>query len=167
MTANAAWQSRIVGRGDVPPGEIIPHRYNWRRHPDRQREALEGVLDNIGWIQDVIVNRRTGHLIDGHLRVELALRRKEPSVPVVYVDLSEREEAIALASLDPISAMAETDKSNLDSLLRTVDSDDERIQTLLSGLADKEGLYQEERAEAACGEIDVALPDELTSYTDD
>lgn len=136
------WQTRIVGRGDVPTAEIVPNRHNWRRHPDRQRDALEGVLDSIGWIQDVIVNKRTGNLIDGHLRVEMALRRGEKTVPVVYVDLSEDEEAVALASLDPISAMAETDRTKLEELMRDVNSGDARVQQMMSDLAEKEELVR-------------------------
>jgi hypothetical protein len=35
-----------------------------------------------------MVNRRTGFVVDGHARVEEALSRHEPTVPVLYVDLS-------------------------------------------------------------------------------
>ena len=63
------------------------------------------------------VNRRTGHVVDGHLRIELALTRKEPSVPVTYVDLSEDEERLVLASLDSLAAMAEAEVSKLAELL--------------------------------------------------
>ena len=45
----------------------------------------------------LIVNRRTGYVIDGHARIALAIT-KGAQVPVVYVDLDEAEEA-AIASL--------------------------------------------------------------------
>src|SRR5438477_8621373 len=100
------WNNRIVGTGSVHPDDITLNPQNWRIHPQVQALALSGVLDEIGWVQQVIVNRRTGHLLDGHLRVELARRRGERAVPVVYVDLSEHEEALVLATFDPISTLA-------------------------------------------------------------
>ena len=75
------------------------------------------MLGDVGWVQNVVVNRTTGHVLDGHLRVELCLSRGEPMVPVVYVELDEAEEALVLASLDPLAAMAATDKAKLAALL--------------------------------------------------
>ena len=68
-------------------------------------------------MQSVIVNRTTGYLVDGHLRVELAKAAGQSSIPVVYVELSEEEEQVILASLDPIGAMATADRDKLAELL--------------------------------------------------
>jgi len=35
-------------------------------------EPLAYVANEVGWVSHVIVNRRSGHLVDGHLRVSLA-----------------------------------------------------------------------------------------------
>ena len=118
-----AWRNRIVGYGEEPPESFLANPSNWRIHPRSQRDALAGVLAEVGWVQDVVVNRQTGHLIDGHLRVDMAMERNEPSVPVVYVDLSPSEEALILATLDPLSALAVADKGKLDELLREVKSE--------------------------------------------
>jgi DNA modification methylase len=107
----------------VPPTELTANPRNWRKHPKAQQDALADVLDRVGWVQDVIVNQRTGLLVDGHARLELALRRGEASVPVVYVDLAPDEETLVLATLDPLSAMAEADQEALDSLLAEVVAD--------------------------------------------
>lgn len=96
IAAKPAWRNRIVGSGEVAPGGLIPNEKNWRLHPRRQVAALEGALDEVGWVQQVIVNRRTGRLVDGHARVKSAVARREASVPVLYVDLTEAEEAFAL-----------------------------------------------------------------------
>jgi ParB-like chromosome segregation protein Spo0J len=98
------------------------------------------VLDDLGWIQQVVVNQQSGHLIDGHLRVSLALRNNEPTVPVLYVDLDEREEALALATLDPIAAMAVAAKDSLDALLREVDTGSAAVQAMLGKLAADTGV---------------------------
>lgn len=103
------WQNRIVGSGEEDPEQLLANPGNWRIHPKRQQDALSGVLDEVGWVDQIIVNQRTGHVVDGHLRVSLALRRNEPTVPVLYVDLSEAEEKLVLATLDPIAAMATAD----------------------------------------------------------
>src|SRR5438128_1559091 len=105
----SAWRNRIVGTGEQAPDQLVANPRNWRTHPGPQRDALRGSLAEVGWVQQVLVNQRTGHVVDGHARVEEALSRKEPSVPVLYVDLDEAEEALVLATLDPIGAMAGRD----------------------------------------------------------
>ena len=89
---------------------MLANPRNWRIHPKAQQDVLKGVLAQIGWVQDVIVNQRTGFVVDGHARVALAISAGE-RVPVVYVDLSDEEEAAILATLDPISAMAGKDEA--------------------------------------------------------
>ncbi len=131
----APWRDRIVGQGHESPGDLIPNERNWRTHPKAQRQALAGVLDQVGIVSAVMVNRRTGRLVDGHLRVELAIARGEPTVPVSYVDLSPEEEAIVLASLDPLAAMAGADDEKLRALLADVSVDSEALAAMLSGIA--------------------------------
>jgi hypothetical protein len=134
------WINRIVSNGEADPNQLLANPYNWRIHTAAQQETLEEVLDQVGWVQQVIVNQRTGHLVDGHLRVTLALRREEKSVPVIYVDLSEEEEKIIIATLDPITGMAGTDAAKLGELLNTVDVEGDAITKLLLDMADKAGI---------------------------
>ncbi len=136
----APYANRIVGQGEEKPDQLLANPKNWRAHPKGQQEALEGALSEVGWVQQVVVNQRSGHLIDGHLRVSLALRRNEPTVPVLYVDLSPEEEALVLATLDPLSAMAFADKDKLDDLLRDVATGDEGLMQMLADLAAQEGI---------------------------
>jgi len=113
---------------------------NWRIHPLSQQDALKGVLEEVGWVQQVIVNRRTGNLIDGHLRCQLAAREGAQTIPVVYVDVSEDEEALVLATLDPIAAMAATDKQKLDELFAGIESENENVRKMMDDIAAKEKL---------------------------
>lgn len=110
--------------GDADPGDLIPNPLNWRKHPEEQAQRLEQVLEQVGWVSEVIVNRTTGHLVDGHLRVGLALARNEASVPVTYVELSAAEEALTLASLDPLSALAIRDDAAVYGLLADIEAAD-------------------------------------------
>jgi hypothetical protein len=99
------------------------------------------VLKEVGLVQNVVANRTTGHLVDGHLRVMLAMREKQPTVPVTWVELSEEEEHLILASLDPLAAMATADAGALDALLSSVQSGEEGVQAMLADLAAHSGLY--------------------------
>ena len=93
------------------------------------------MLDTVGYVAQVIVNQRTGHLVDGHLRVEEALSHGQPAIPVLYVDLSEDEERLVLASLDPLAAMATTDEAKLRELLAEVSVESEALAAMLAALA--------------------------------
>jgi len=129
------WRNRILGSGEEAPDQLAANPRNWRTHPAAQRKALRGALDTVGWVQQVIVNRRTGNVVDGHARIEEALSRNEPAVPVLYVDLSDEEEALVLATLDPIAAMAQADDEKLRALLAEVAVDDDGLAALLADLA--------------------------------
>ncbi len=140
MPTPSPWKNRIVGHGEEAPDQLLASPWNWRIHAKAQQDALSGVLDEIGWIQSVIVSKRTGHVVDGHLRVALAISKNEPSVPVVYVDLDEHEEKLALLTLDPLSAMAATDAEQLDALLQEVSTGDAAVQAMLADLAESAGV---------------------------
>lgn len=143
MAKPQAWQNRIVGEGVESPTQLLANPSNWRIHPKHQQDALTAVLDKVGWVQRVIVNKRTAHIVDGHLRVSLAISRNEPSVPVVYVDLSEDEERAVLATIDPLSAMAATDGAKLAELLESVQVDDAALGTLLGRIGATNGVINE------------------------
>lgn len=147
--APSAFRSRIVGQGEEAPDQLLANPLNWRVHPKEQVDALEGLLQQVGWVQRVIVNKRTGHVVDGHARVALALRRSEPSLPVLYVDLSADEERLVLAAIDPIGGMAGRDDDMLAQVLDGLTAEDEGLQALLDSLKPEavdgtDGLTDEE-----------------------
>jgi len=137
-----AWKNRIVGYGEESPDQLLANPANFRTHPRNQQDTLSGILSEVGVVQNVIVNKRTGYVVDGHLRISLAMREHQPTVPVTYVDLSEAEESLILATLDPISAMATADRDKLDELLRDVSTSDAAVMQMLSDLAEQEGVTE-------------------------
>jgi len=141
-----AIENRIIGESDVAPEDLTGNPHNWRTHSQAQRDVIAGGLEEVGWVQRVIVNQRTGHLVDGHARVAVAEQRGEPTIPVLYIDVSEEEEHLLLASLDPIAAMAGEDHEALARLLAGVSSEDSALAALLDGLGDE--------AAAAMREVD-------------
>ena len=129
------WRRRIVGHDEVAPETLVPNPRNWRVHGELQRAALDGALADIGVVRSVTVNRQTGHLVDGHLRVRLAIAHGEPTIPVEYVELTEAEEREALLTLDPIAALAEADRGQLRTLLDLTAGQASGVQALLESLA--------------------------------
>jgi hypothetical protein len=155
----AGWRNRIVGSGEEAPDQLLANPGNWRLHPRNQQAALAGALDTVGWVQQVMVNRRTGFVVDGHARVALAITRNEPSVPVLYVDLSSEEEALVLATMDPIGAMATTDEAKLNELLADVTVDDAGLARLLGNLGARKPGFMDPDAIPEVGEINVSPGD--------
>jgi hypothetical protein len=159
----ALWANRIVGHGVKEASQFQANDKNWRLHPQAQRDALHGALNEVGWVAPVVENVRTGLLVDGHERVRQALQNGDAPVPYVTVDLSEAEEAYVLATLDPIGAMAAADREQLDALLREVQSGEAGVQAMLAELAEKAGAYAaDEEADAlrdtARGSAQVPAP---------
>ena len=139
-TQSTTWKNRIVGYGEEPPDQLLANPANWRIHPGPQQAALSGTLSEVGIVQNVIVNKRTGYVVDGHLRISLAMREHQPTIPVTYIDLSLEEEALILATIDPIAAMANADADQLKALLDEVNTSDAAVMAMLAELAEREGI---------------------------
>ncbi len=145
------WVNKIVGYGEEAPDQLLSNEANWRVHPKAQQDALSGVLHEVGIVQNVIINRRSGPewpdgkrgistVVDGHARIGIAISEEQPSIPITYVELTPVEEAEVLATFDPIGTMAIADKEQLSKLLHDVQSDDVAIQQMLATLAEKSGI---------------------------
>ncbi|HEX3658639.1 MAG TPA: hypothetical protein VHV55_22800 [Pirellulales bacterium] len=120
----------------VKAGLLRPSSKNWRAHPSRQRDAMLGVLAEIGYADALLVrplDDGTLELIDGHLRAELT---PEMEVPVLVLDVSAAEADKLLALHDPLAAMAETNFAALSDLVAQVDTENAAVQRLLDKLAE-------------------------------
>lgn len=132
--------SRIIGHGMAAPEELLANPRNFRVHPATQRQALTAALEDIGWISPVIVNQTTGTVVDGHLRVAVALERGEAEIPVDYVALSEEEEGQALATLDPITAMAKPNAHLFGRLIEGAATGEPDLMAYLADFAERIGV---------------------------
>ena len=113
------------------PGQLTPHPANWRTHPPQQIDSYRGIKEKVGWAGALLYNEATGRLIDGHLRRDEAVTDGE-RVPVLVGSWTEEQEALVLASLDPIAAMAEADESVLGTLLQQVEAESGRALAALA-----------------------------------
>lgn len=130
------YKNRIIGEGMEAPENLLANPSNWRTHPQHQKDALRGVLSEVGFVQRVIVNQRSGFVVDGHARVAVAMQENQAEIPVLYVDLTDEEEALILATLDPLGALAGKDDEQLAELLDRVSAEDPAVQALLDDLLD-------------------------------
>lgn len=126
-------RDRIKGFKRIKASELLPNPENWRTHPQAQRDAMAGILSEVGYVDAIMVRKTEAgyQIIDGHLRAETSA---DAEVPCLIVDLDDEEAAKVLATFDPLAAMAETDAAALDALLLEIETDDEALKQLLAGL---------------------------------
>lgn len=108
--------------GEVDPNLLPPNPKNWRIHSQRQRSTYKAFKEKYGWLGMCIFNLASGKLLDGHLRVEEALKADEVKVPVILVDQEEDGENEILATLDNIGLLAMRNEEALKSLAKSVDN---------------------------------------------
>jgi hypothetical protein len=133
-------RNRIKELRIVKAGELSANPKNWRIHPSSQREALKGILTEIGYASALLARETedgTLELIDGHLRAETT---PDQDVPVLILDVSAEEANKLLTVLDPLSAMAEANKEALGQLLLESQTESEGLQAMLDEMAKQAGI---------------------------
>ncbi len=129
------WQNRIVEQGEKPAKDFKFNPKNWRLHPQTQRDALNGILESVGWVQSVIV-LPDGTLIDGHARIEEALKLGDDTpVPFTMVNLSEKEAELMLALFDPLGAMANADTEKFNELSALLELESSALLEVVADLS--------------------------------
>lgn len=149
-------RDRIRELRRVPASQLRPHPKNWRTHPAPQRDALRGVLAEIGYADALLARELadgTLELIDGHLRAETT---PDMEVPVLVLDLDEQEAAKLLALHDPLAGLAESNRGVLSELMAGVGTQSDAVRAVLDRLLDEPGTALPEREETGLPpEVDV------------
>lgn len=158
----------------VPLGEIKPHPQNWRTHSEGQMAATRQSVER-GTAGNILVNRRTGHIINGHMRYELAQAEGHDTVVVDYIDVDSETERRLLATLDTVPMLADIDVGTLADLTADIEMGAEELDILLEGLIGDippslgeslrrgDRLYSDNRPETRGGDSDH-LPIEHTCH---
>jgi hypothetical protein len=124
-------RDRVKELRRVQAGLLRPHPKNWRVHPQDQRDALRGVLAEIGYADALLARELPDgslQLIDGHLRAETT---PDIEVPVLILDLNEQEADKLLAIHDPLTGMAQADEDLLAALAAEVETESAALHELL------------------------------------
>jgi hypothetical protein len=142
-------RDRIQDFRRVPARELLDHDGNPRRHPQAQRDALRGVLEQVGIAAALVAyqSERNGGrltLIDGHLRKQ----DFDLDWPVLVLDVDDAEADLLLATHDPLAALADYDKPKLDALLQEVRARSPAVMALLTNLSKTTGAGKEDREKA-------------------
>jgi hypothetical protein len=127
-------RDRIKELRRVPARELQPNPRNWRTHPVSQRNALRGLLAEIGYADALLARELadgTLQLVDGHLRAETT---PDAVVPVLVLDVDEAEADKILLTLDPLASLAESSDDELHALLAGVQTDNGAVRALLDSL---------------------------------
>lgn len=139
-------RDRIKSLRRVRAGDLKPNPRNWRMHPEAQKEAMAGVLTEIGYADACLARELPDgslELVDGHLRAGLDPDQK---VPVLILDLDEDEATKLLTVLDPLASMAEADEEALASLLAEIETESAGLEAMLAELAAEHGIEGDEPA---------------------
>jgi len=141
------FRNRVKSLRSVPASDLRPNPKNWRTHPAAQQDALRAVLAEVG-LADACLARELPDgslmLIDGHLRVE-TLGTGE--VPVLVLDVTEKEADKILLLLDPLASMAGTNAAALNELLRGVATGEQSLAAMLEDMAANAGIIPVESSE--------------------
>lgn len=118
----------ICGLRIVRGSELKAHDLAWREHPAHQIEDTKALLGEVGWINGPLFNVRTGKLLDGTMRADIA---GDDLLPVLDIDVDPAKEHLVLAKYDPIGAMIRANPDRLAALRERLPADNGPLQALL------------------------------------
>lgn len=139
--------------------EINPAKYNPRKISEEELTGLKNSIRTFGFIDPVIVNKRSGVLVGGHMRVSAATSLGYDKVPAVIVDLSPTEERALNIALNNPKIQGEFIPDLVKSLIEEIKLElpelekDLRLDILMEDLEPKE--VEVEKIEPVEGEDDV------------
>jgi DNA modification methylase len=125
----------------VDPATLIGAEYNPRKIDSHQLEALKRSIDRWGFVEPVIVNKRTGLIVGGHQRTKAALELAVEEIPVTYVDLDDDAEKALNIALNKISG--EWDEDKLTELLADLEKGGQDLEDLGFDASELDDLLDE------------------------
>ncbi|MCA9076064.1 MAG: ParB N-terminal domain-containing protein [Planctomycetaceae bacterium] len=153
--------------------DLRPAPYNPRvalQPGDQAFEKLKRSLDEFDLVQPIVWNRRTGHVVGGHQRLEVLKHQGQTEVDCVVVDLPlEREQALNI-TLNNSSVGSDWDPDKLLDLLDDLQDlpdfdatltgfDEQELQDLLLAPNPEgaDGWLPSDDDESACGSVRATL----------
>jgi hypothetical protein len=129
-------RNRIKAHRRVRAGDLVPHEWNFRVHPELQRAALQAIYQEVGFARSLLAYEMPDgrlKLIDGHLRRDLD---PELEVDVEILDVTEDEARTLLLSIDPLAALAETQTQLHQRLLELTPTDSAALEAAWQAAAE-------------------------------
>lgn len=122
----------------VRVGDLRTNPANHRLHPDSQRAALDGILQEVGFVGTLIgfeLPDGTVRLCDGHLRKDAL--DPDYEVDVCIVDCTPEERKKILATHDGIGALAQIDHQALEALMDFAHVQTPALQAMLADMSER------------------------------
>ena len=149
----------------IPVEKLNPAKYNPRKDlkpGDPEYEKLKKSIETFGYVEPVIWNKRTGHIVGGHQRLKILLEQGAAEVDCVVVDMNETEEKALNVALNKVSGDWNLPKladliSELDEAMFDIDLtgfDAAEIEDLFSKVHDKDVQDDDFDADAALEQIE-------------
>ena len=152
----------------IPLSKLNPAKYNPRKDlkpGDPEYEKLKKSMETFGYVEPIIWNKRTGHVVGGHQRLKILQEQGQEEIECVVVDMDEPEEKALNVALNKVSGQWDLPKladliSELDSSMFDVSLagfDAAEIEDLFSKVHDKEVKEDDFDADAALEEIEEPI----------
>ena len=109
----------------LPVGKLIPADYNPRKDlksGDPEYEKLKRSITEFGYVEPVIWNKTTGHVVGGHQRLKVLIDTGVTEVECVVVEMGEEKEKALNVALNKING--EWDKEKLSLLIADLQGTD-------------------------------------------
>lgn len=135
MSESRRWKMSIIGEGEADPRTLTRHPDNPKVHTAEQDAVVTASLDRVGWLRRILVNQRTGHVLDGDQRIVLAIRYGEPTVPYYVCDIPAEEEGMVLMTLDASAQLAQVHGERWSRLVREAPAKESALLALWARLA--------------------------------
>lgn len=100
-------RNRIKTHRKVRAGDLVPHEWNFRQHPEHQKTALAAIYEEVGFARSLLAYELPDgrlKLIDGHLRRDFDPNQE---VDVEILDVTDDEARKLLLTIDPLASLAE------------------------------------------------------------
>lgn len=113
----------------IPVASINPAPYNPRvdlKPGDNEYEKLKRSIHEFGYVEPLVWNERTGHLVGGHQRYKVLMEGKPQLLEVSVVNLDENKEKALNLALNKISG--DWDQDKLVDLLNELNGEDLDIE---------------------------------------
>jgi hypothetical protein len=99
---------------------INPSPYNPRTHTQQELQAVKNSLKEFGFVEPLIINKKTKNLVGGHLRLKAAKELGLKKVPVFKVNLDETKEKTLNIVLNSHTVQGSFEENLLSSLLEEI-----------------------------------------------
>jgi len=152
----------------VNPHSLKPHPKNPNIHPTSSVLALQTSLETFDWTGPIKVQKGTNIIIGGHGLWAAAKLKGLKKVPIVYLDLNNKQALAYLIADNQLSQLSYWDEKELTRVLEELKKTDvnlldlgfekQKLESILSELAENLTTFQESIDEMTVEPLDVKTP---------